>query len=220
MRAIKSLLRVWLVRAAVVLTVPLWIVARLEALAGGETWLAAGSELLCLIPSPLGVYLRRGYYLMTLEEFSEDCGIGFGTTVAHRQVRIGRGVYIGNRCTIGMVIIEDHVTIGSNVDILSGRRQHHCEDLDRPIQDQGGTFESVRIGRNSWIGNSSVIMANIGPDSVIGAGAVVVAPIPGRSVAVGNPARVIRERIPTQPISKTVLRRSPSLDDHDGGARS
>ena len=220
MRAIKSLLRVWLVRAAVVLTVPLWLVARLEALAGGETWLTTGSELLCLIPGPFGVYLRRGYYLMMLEAFSEDCGIGFGTTVAHRRVRIGRGVYIGNRCTIGMVIIEDHVTIGSNVDILSGRRQHHCEDLDRPIQEQGGTFEPVRIGRNSWIGNSSVIMADIGPHSVIGAGAVVVRPIPGRSVAVGNPARVIRERIPTQPISETVPRRSPSLNDHDGGARS
>ena len=57
MRAIKSLLRVWLVRAAVVLTVPLWIVARLEALAGGETWLTTGSEPLCLIPGPFGVYL-------------------------------------------------------------------------------------------------------------------------------------------------------------------
>ena len=175
MGAIKSLLRVWLVRAAVVLTVPLWIVARLEALAGGETWLTTGSELLCLIPGPFVIY---------------------------------------------MVIIEDHVTIGSNVDILSGRRQHHCEDLDRPIQEQGGTFEPVRIGRNSWIGNSSVIMADIGPHSVIGAGAVVVGPIPGRSVAVGNPARVIRERILMQPISETVPRRSLSLNDHDGGARS
>jgi hypothetical protein len=44
MGATKNLLRVWLVLAAVVLTVPLWLVARLEAIAGGETWLTTGFE--------------------------------------------------------------------------------------------------------------------------------------------------------------------------------
>ena len=63
---------------------------------------------------------------------------------------------------------------------VSGRHQHHFIRLDEPIQAQGGTFEQVRIGRNSWIGNSTVVMADIGDDCVIGAGSVVVKPIPAR----------------------------------------
>jgi acetyltransferase-like isoleucine patch superfamily enzyme len=93
-----------------------------------------------------------------------------------------------------MARIEEHVTIGSNVDILSGTRQHSFEDLDRPIQEQAGIFEPVRIGRNSWIGNSTVIMADVASDCVVGAGSVVARPIPERSIAVGNPARVVRSR--------------------------
>jgi acetyltransferase-like isoleucine patch superfamily enzyme len=131
---------------------------------------------------------------MTLEAFAIDCGIGFGTLVAHRQLRVERGVYIGERCTLGMASIEEHATIGSNVDILSGSRQHFALDLNRPIQEQGGIFEPVRIGRNTWVGNSAVIMADVASDCLIGAGSVVVQPIPERSVAVGNPARVTRVR--------------------------
>lgn len=182
---------------SLILTTPFWAVARLQAATTGkEDWFASGSELLSLIPGRMGVYLRRGYYRMCLDTCSKDVHIGFGTTIAHPQVSIGRGVYIGNRCTIGKAAIGDNVTIGSNVDILSGRRQHHFDSLERPIQEQGGTFLQIRIGGNSWIGNSSVVMAEIGDNCVIGAGSVVVKPIPARSVAVGNPARVIRSREP------------------------
>jgi acetyltransferase-like isoleucine patch superfamily enzyme len=183
-----------LVLLAILITAPLWLLAKVEERSGSEVWFWTGSELLSLVPGPFGLFLRRAYYRMTLESFCDDCAIGFGTLVAHRQVRVGAGVYIGDRCSIGMATIEDHATIGSNVDILSGNRQHFIDDLDRPIQEQGGTYEPVRIGRNTWIGNSAVIMADVAPDCVVGAGSVVVRPIPERSIAVGNPARVIRTR--------------------------
>jgi acetyltransferase-like isoleucine patch superfamily enzyme len=93
------------------------------------------------------------------------------------------------------VAIGDDVAIGSNVDILSGRHQHHFGRLDVPIQDQGGVFQQVTIGRNCWVGNSAVVMADIGADSVIGAGSVVVKPIPARSIAAGNPATVRKQRV-------------------------
>ncbi len=89
-----------------------------------------------------------------------------------------------------MCDIGDDVLIGSNVDILSGRHQHHSDDPDRPRCEQGGTFTKVRIGRDAWIGNSAVIMADVGEHSVIGAGSVLVKPIPPQTVAVGNPAVV------------------------------
>ena len=50
---------------------------------------------------------------------------------------------------IGQVIIKDDVLIGSNVDILSGRRQHAFDDLDRPIKDQAAQLETILIGRSS-----------------------------------------------------------------------
>jgi acetyltransferase-like isoleucine patch superfamily enzyme len=111
-----------------------------------------------------------------------------------QQVEVGDRVYIGMHCTIGNVVLEDHVTIGSNVDILSGTAQHNFDDPDVPIQDQGGSFVTIRIGANSWLGNGTIVMADIGPGCIVGAGSVVVKPLSDRVIAAGNPARVIRER--------------------------
>jgi acetyltransferase-like isoleucine patch superfamily enzyme len=184
-----------LVAVAVVLTAPLWLPARLQAwLTGGEGVFAGCSEVLSLFPGLPGVYLRRGFYRMCLEACALDCHIGFGTTFAHPQARVGRGVYVGNRCTLGRVDIGDHVAIGSNVDVLSGRHQHDFDRRDVPIQEQGGTFAPVRVGRNSWVGNGAVVMADVGDECVIGAGSVVVKPVPAGAVAVGNPATVKKWR--------------------------
>jgi maltose O-acetyltransferase len=51
-----------------------------------------------------------------------------------------------------------------------------------------------RIGDDCWIGGGAIICpgVTIGPRSIIGAGAVVTRDIPADSVAVGNPAKVIR----------------------------
>ena len=91
---------------------------------------------------------------------------------------------------IGMCKIGDGVLIESNVDFLSSRHQHHSEDPSIPQNAQGGVFAKVRIGRNTWIDNSAVVMADVGENSVIGAGSVVVKPIPPWSMAAGNPATV------------------------------
>jgi acetyltransferase-like isoleucine patch superfamily enzyme len=191
----KTILRAALVGAAVLLTAPLWLPARLQAwLTGGEGVFAGCSEVLSLFPGLPGVYLRRGFYRMCLESCALDCHIGFGTMLAHPQVRIGRGVYVGNRCILGKVVIGDHVAIGSNVDVLSGRHQHHFDSRDTPIQEQGGTFAPVHVGRNSWVGNGAVVMADVGDECVVGAGSVVVKPIPAGAVAAGNPATVKKWR--------------------------
>src|SRR5262249_53101279 len=163
-------------------------------LTGGEGAFAAGSELLSLVPGAPGVYLRRGYYRMCLEACALDCHIGFGTTLAHPRARIGRGVYVGNRCPLGMVDLEDAGAPGSNVDVLSGGPQHNSDRRDVPLLRQGGAFVRVRIGRNSWVGNSAVVMADVGADCVVGAGSVVVKPVPAGAVAAGNPATVRKWR--------------------------
>jgi acetyltransferase-like isoleucine patch superfamily enzyme len=178
---LRGVLREALVVCTMVLTAPLWLwVLCEERLTGGERFFAGCSELLSLFPGTVGIFLRRGFYAIALDRFAWDCCLGFGTTVAHRQVRIAARVNVGNRCTLGSVNLEEDVTIGSNVDLLSGRRQHGFDEPGVPIQAPSGSFQQIRIGRNSWIGNS--------------AGSVVVKALPPRVVAVGNPAKAVRER--------------------------
>ncbi len=152
------------------------------------------SQVVSLVPGIEGEFLRRAFYSLALPRCGEDFTVGFGTVFSKQGVEVGDRVYIGMHCTIGHAVFGDHVTIGSNVDILSGSGQHNFGDLETPIQDQGGTYATVAIGENSWLGNGAIVMADIGRDCVIGAGSVVAKPLPDRVLVAGNPARVIRER--------------------------
>ena len=58
-------------------------------------------------------------------------------------------------------------------------------------------FTQVTIGKDCWIGASAIVMADVGAKSTVGAGSIVIHPVPMGVVAVGNPARV-REYKPVQ----------------------
>lgn len=60
-----------------------------------------------------------------------------------------------------------------------------------------GLYLHTRIGRNCFIGGASLILpgVTIGDNCVIGAGSVVTKDVPNRSIAAGNPARIIRSGI-------------------------
>lgn len=158
---------------------------------GGETLFVTYSQLLSLIPGKIGVYLRRAFYSKALDHCADDVYVGFGTVFSHATMKIGEGVYIGGRCTIGMVDIGRKTMIGSNVDILSGRRQHARDGMHRLSDSQEGTFDQILIGENSWIGNSAVVMAPIGKNCTVGAGSVVVKKVGEGQTVVGNPAKPI-----------------------------
>ena len=70
----------------------------------------------------------------------------------------------------------------------------HGTDLSAPIQDQPGALRLVRIGAGSWIGSNAIVLADVGCDTIVGAGAVVTRPLPDRVIAAGVPARVVRRR--------------------------
>jgi len=152
------------------------------------------SQVVSLLPGMAGEFYRRAFYALALPGCGSDFTVGFGTVFSKQGVTVGDRVYIGMHCTIGHAALADHVTIGSNVDILSGAAQHDFSDPDGPLQDQGGTYTTVRVGDNTWVGNGAIVMAHIGRSCVVGAGSVVAKDLPDDVIAVGNPARVVKER--------------------------
>lgn len=88
------------------------------------------------------------------------------------------------------VTIGDHCFIGPNVGIYTACHPLEPDERNRWVE----WAEPVTIGNNVWIGGGVTICpgVTIGDNCVIGAGAVVVRDIPDCSVAVGNPALVIK----------------------------
>lgn len=153
------------------------------------------SQLLSLIPGKIGCYVRKGFYQLAMSHCDSECIILFGTLFSQWDTEIGKRVYIGPNCNIGKCKIEDFCTLGSNVHILSGKNQHNFDDIDTPIQDQGGKLEKIVIGGDTWIGNGAIVMANVGKKCIIGAGSVVAKEVEDYSIVAGNPAKLIRNRI-------------------------
>lgn len=174
---------------------PAWIGYRLGSLViDPDKAFHGASQAFSLLPGITGEYLRRAFYRLTLEECSEDCCLSFGTILSKRGARIGPRVYVGTNCTLGLVTLEADVLLASNVDVISGAGQHRFDDPDVPVREQGGSFERVTVGADTWIGNRTVVLADVGARCVVGAGSVVTKPLPEGSIAVGSPARVVGRR--------------------------
>ena len=156
-----------------------------------------GAHAFSQIPGILGDYFRIAYYKLTLKRCSLYSRVSFGSFFAHPDAALGEGVYIGSYCILGRCSIGDRTQIASQVQVLSGRRQHSRDSSGQITGSAEGEFEWIEIGADCWIGASSIIMAPIGNGTTIGAGSVVVRPVGAQVVAVGNPARVIKEEIAT-----------------------
>jgi len=144
------------------------------------------ARLLSLIPGKIGQYVRTAFYKMTLVECHYDLAVGFCSYFAHPTSRAGRRVGTGSFTIIGTADIGDNVMISSRVSVLSGKYQHGVTgDRIAPV------FTRVVIGTGSWLGEGSIIMADIGEQCVVSAGSVVTKPMPSRTTAIGNPARFL-----------------------------
>ena len=117
--------------------------------------------------------------------------------VSTGYINVGKNVYIGTGTTLfGHMGLEigDDCLLAQNIQLTP--YSHIFDDPNSIIYSQGGHCKKVTIGRDVYIGMRAAIMysGDIGEGSVIGAGSVVVKPIPPYSVAVGCPAKVIKER--------------------------
>lgn len=191
----KSLVKTLLNGVALVLVLPAFLLYQLGRwLLGPQRAFAGWSQAFSLLPGLSGAYLRQAFYRLVLPRCGRDICISFGTVLSHPTAEIGNDVYIGVYCSLGDVTLEDDVLIASHVCIANGGGQHGFERLDIPIRRQPGQWPRITIGRDSWIGERAVVLANIGRHCVIGAGSVVTKPIPDYAIALGVPAKVVRYR--------------------------
>ena len=102
------------------------------------------------------------------------------------QVRIGNGVKIQSRNNI---TIEDHTYLGDNVEIRDW-------DLETEQDNTQRRSKPVYIGKNTWIGKDTRILAGVtvGHGATISAKSVVIRSIPPQVVAGGSPAKLIMEQ--------------------------
>ena len=137
-----------------------------------------------------GIFLDDGAWLnerVYLDTESDTTG----------YITVGKSVYIGTGTTLfghNGLVIGDHSLLAQNITCTP--YSHIFNDPNATIITQGGHSKKVTIGKDVYIGMGVEIMysGDIGDGSVVGAGSVVVKPIPPYSVAVGNPAKVIKER--------------------------
>ena len=91
---------------------------------------------------------------------------------------------------VGRITIGDDVQIGPNVQLLTAT--HPLEP--GPRRDKWEGSKPITLGHNVWLGGGVIVCpgVTIGDNTVVGAGAVVIRDLPPNTLAVGNPARVIR----------------------------
>ena len=111
-----------------------------------------------------------------------------GNLTIGNNSRIGLGNTI-----IGPVQIGNYVNLAQNVTV-SGLN-HNYLDVDKTIASQGVSTLPIVIEDDVWVGANSIILAgvSIGQHSIIAAGSIVTRSVPSFCVAVGNPARIIKQ---------------------------
>lgn len=157
-----------------------------------------------------GVYLDHGVYLHATPG---GIDIGERTTVMHNTelhvfnfrdlphafIKIGRDTFVGESVVVrgqGGVTIGNSVLIAPHAKILAVN--HNFDEISLPVIEQGITGRGIVIEDGAWIGAGAAVLdgVTIGRGAVIGANAVVTKDVPPHCVAVGVPARIVRDARP------------------------
>ena len=110
------------------------------------------------------------------------------------NIHIGDGFYANANCVmldVAPIHIGSQTMFAPGVQVLTAT--HPVDPVERVSGRELGY--AISIGSRVWLGGGVVVCpgVTIGDDVVVGAGSVVVRDLPDRVIAVGNPARVIRE---------------------------
>lgn len=138
--------------------------------------------------------LRRSLLEDLLGSFGEEseirpplyCDYGY-------QIHIGERTFANFGLValdVARITIGDDVQFGPNVQLLTPTHPPDAE-LRRAKWEAA---EPITIGNNAWLGGGAIVLAgvSVGENAVVGAGAIVTKDVPANTVALGNPARVVR----------------------------
>lgn len=132
-----------------------------------------------------GSWLHRGVTLWT-----HDYGPGHGRIVLGRRVTMLTGVTVNS---------YESVTVGDDTAFGDGcyvQDNDHGTEPGMPVMRQPQVSAPIRIGSDVWFGARCIVLkgVTVGDGTVVGAGSVVVKPLPEGVVAVGVPARALKRR--------------------------
>jgi virginiamycin A acetyltransferase len=140
-----------------------------------------------------GCHIARGSKVAPIASFGRGTRIN-GPSVFKGSERIA----IGRYCAIGdgvRMISSNHETDWANLQVSLQRRLGFGRlQTDQPIS----------VGNNVWIGDAAILLAgvSVGDGAIVGAGSVVTRDVPAFAIAVGNPAKVLRTRLPAEVVDR------------------
>lgn len=139
-----------------------------------------------------------------------SCGVCF---INPDHITIGDGTQIGQNSFLsagGRIQVGRWCQIANNVIIVTGNH-----NLNGELYFDNVSHRDIRIGDNVWIASGAILLGGItvGSHAVIGAGAVVTRDVPEYGVAVGVPARVVRQapRLSAAAEARLAGKSSPAL---------
>ncbi len=192
MNSIRQYIKALISYILLIIISPIILSSKIEEhISNSEELFYTFANLLSLIPGKIGKYIRASYYYGTLISCPLDTDIGFCTFFSHRHASVGANVHIGAYCIIGQAMIGDNVMLASRVSVLSGSNPHQAPD--GTVTSAVFNPETVKIGRETWIGEGAIVMKDVAEECTIAAGAVVTKPMPANHTAIGNPARFMRK---------------------------
>jgi len=174
-----------------------------------KTWRIAYPNTLFLLYSYLSTFgafvldisppfLRNVIYKLRLGKCGKNTLIDYKVYMRYfKNIEIGNNVSINRGCELytsfhlkKKIIIGNNVTISPNVKFYGAAQSYRQKKM-------ADTANDIIIEDDCWICANSIILqgVTIGKGSVIGAGSIVTKNIPSNSIAVGNPAKVIKKRI-------------------------
>lgn len=152
-----------------------------DALIRSHTVIYAGNR--------IGARFQTGHGALVREDnvIGDDVSLGSSSVVEH-HVTIGNGVRIHSMAFIPEYTeLEENCWIGPNVVITNAKYPRSTRVKE--------TLQGARVRRGAKIGANCTLLpgVEIGEDALVGAGSVVTKDVPARTVAAGNPARVIKQ---------------------------